>query len=746
MILPSAFTNDELTPAAKSKVSAALSQLSGPFAVRSSALSEDSAQASFAGEFETVLDVNTEAAVLQAIQTVRQSRHAERVQAYSAAQNLDTAHEMAVVVQQLVRADLAGVLFTADPVTGSHGRMVGNYVHGLGESLVSGEANAQSFTLQRPSGKYEGAEGLRRHARALSKLGTRLEAEAGAPQDIEWAIAGGRLYLLQARPITTFNAFNPLTFEWNDSLAGDYLWTNTNYGEAIPHVMTPATWSMIQILQEEFLPFPLPGHHPIMGNIGGRFYMNISVVASMLASIGMKRARLKYESEEFFGTLSDDIEVPLLPFTFWDIAFTVLPRVPGLMSRAAANRRRVPEFLAQVGPRYADLLQRIEHSPTPAALLPLWRELRDFFSETCLMLQAGTSQYENAYRPLRHTLRKLVGEAETPTLLTGLSEGADRLASLGPVLGLAQVAQGTLSREAYATQWGHRGPDELELAVPRPVEDPAWLDGQLAQCQPAQVEALLAGQQTRRAEAWARLTQAHPRQAATLQKKSAQAAQAARNREAIRSELVRGASVWRAFYLRAAELLNLKDEVFFLTLDEIRAVLSGEASALAFIPARRATHARLNALPPYPSMIRGRFNPEQWAADPNRRSDFYHPNATLPPASNGHLTGFPGAMGVVEGTVRVLHSMEHSADFQNGEILVTTTTNVGWTPLFPRAAAIVTDVGAPLSHAAIVARELGIPAVVGCGNATMRLRTGDRVRVNGGQGIVEVLSNGVVTN
>ena len=89
--------------------------------------------------------------------------------------------------------------------------------------------------------------------------------------------------------------------------------------------------------------------------------------------------------------------------------------------------------------------------------------------------------------------------------------------------------------------------------------------------------------------------------------------------------------------------------------------------------------------------------------------------------------------------VRVIHSVEDGGALQPGEILVATTTNVGWTPLFPRAAAIVTDVGAPLSHAAIVARELGLPAVVGCGNATMRLKTGDRVRVNGGQGWVEVL-------
>ena len=103
------------------------------------------------------------------------------------------------------------------------------------------------------------------------------------------------------------------------------------------------------------------------------------------------------------------------------------------------------------------------------------------------------------------------------------------------------------------------------------------------------------------------------------------------------------------------------------------------------------------------------------------------------------VRGFPGSAGVVTGPVRVLADVADGGQLQAGEVLVTTVTNVGWTPLFPRVAAVVTDVGAPLSHAAIVARELGIPAVVGCGNATMRLRTGDRVRVDGAAGTVEVL-------
>jgi pyruvate,water dikinase len=140
-------------------------------------------------------------------------------------------------------------------------------------------------------------------------------------------------------------------------------------------------------------------------------------------------------------------------------------------------------------------------------------------------------------------------------------------------------------------------------------------------------------------------------------------------------------------------------------------------------------------------VIRGRFDPVRWAADPARRSDVFDEHGQEA-ARSDQVRGFPGASGVAEGVARVVLSADDGEALLPGEVLVTAVTNVGWTPLFPRAAAVVTDVGAPLSHAAIVARELGIPAVVGCGNATMRLRTGDRVRVDGEHGTVEVLAPG----
>ncbi|MGP4016063.1 PEP-utilizing enzyme [Saccharopolyspora sp. 5N708] len=245
-------------------------------------------------------------------------------------------------------------------------------------------------------------------------------------------------------------------------------------------------------------------------------------------------------------------------------------------------------------------------------------------------------------------------------------------------------------------------------------------------------------QERARDAAWARLASRFPRRQRALRRRVASAGRAARGREAARSEVIRAFWVLRAFALRAGELIGCGGDVFFLRIEEVLAVLGGSREPLVAVADRRRAYQACVALGPYPTLIRGRFDPLRWAARADRRFDVFDESTRLAPVS-GSVRGFAGAAGVVEGVVRVLGSVAEGDALRAGEVLVTTVTNVGWTPLFPRVAAVVTDVGAPLSHAAIVARELGIPAVVGCGNATARLRSGDRVRVDGAAGTVEVL-------
>lgn len=746
IISADAFNGPSLRPEVWPEVERRLRQLQNgrgpiPVAVRSSAVSEDSAQASFAGEFESVLGLVGDEEIRRAILAVRRSGETDRVHAYSQAQGIDGRHRLAVLVQRIVPAEMAGVLFTADPVSGSQNHMSGNFVYGLGEKLVAGEAMPQTFTLARPKGSYTGPPALQRYGRQLFKLGRQLEAELEGPQDIEWALAGGRLYLLQARPITTMQPYNPATGEWNDSRRGHYLWTNANFGEAVPDVMTPMTWSMLQIYGRETFTIPLPDAHPLFGNIGGRLYLNASLAASMMKAIGFNDARVQAQTREFFGYLPPATEIPLIPFSRWAVIKAFLKAAPAAMRRVRRQRKQLAAFTTTVPAQAAGFQQQIARAQTTAELLALWQQLLPLFRQACQMLQAGTGLFEDLVRPLRRDLTRWVGENDANTLLSGFSQQGDPLASLGPILGLWQVAQGQISREDYTRQYGHRGPHEFELSRPRPAEEPDWIRQQTAHLQDIDVPTLLARQETGRQAAWAHLRRSQPRRRSKAAARLAEVAAAARGREAIRSEVVRLVAVLRAFALRAGALSGLGDGVFFLRLEELAELLAGEATAVAHVPARRQAHARFTALPPYPGLIIGRFDPHQWAADPNRRLDIYDPNAAISTTPAGQtLAGFPGAAGEVEGYVRRLDTVEEGTQLQPGEILVTATTNVGWTPLFAKAAAIITDVGAPLSHAAIVARELGIPAVVGTGNATMRLQTGDRVRLDGRRGVIEILT------
>jgi pyruvate,water dikinase len=298
-----------------------------------------------------------------------------------------------------------------------------------------------------------------------------------------------------------------------------------------------------------------------------------------------------------------------------------------------------------------------------------------------------------------------------------------------------------MSGAEYIDRYGHRGPHESELYAPMPGEDPDWLEKRLADFTQSgvDVEALITRQHALSSAAWQRFQERFPDKYPTFHRRMQQVAAAAQKREAFRSEVIRVSQLTRQFLLKVGSVTGIHDSVFFLTVDEMTALLAGDRSALSAVPARKDMYQRQCALPPYPAIIYGRFDPFQWAADPNRRSDFFDARQTRSTVIPHTIQGFPGAAGFAEGIVRRIDRVEDGCQILPGEILVTTTTNIGWTILFPRLAAIITDVGAPLSHAAIVARELGIPAVVGCGNATMLLKTGDRVRVDGGAGTVALM-------
>lgn len=737
-------------------------------AVRSSATAEDLPGMSFAGQQQSFLNIHGDEALVDAVKACWASLWTARAIQYRSRQGIDHASvTMGVVVQKLVLADAAGILFTADPVTGARDKLLINAAFGLGEAVVGGDVSPDTIVVDKskmvienqtisskkvmtersdkgtrtvPVALEKQDEPVLNSAEALdlARLGVRVEALWGGPVDIEWARAAGELFLLQARPITGLREPPPQLLTWNDSLLGDYLWTSANVGEAIPHVMTPITWSIVQRFMTDAMFEQNIAGHLLYGNIGGRFYLNLSVMAGMAAAFGMK-GKIDHATEQVFGRLPEGLQMPDPKISRWKLLKELLPTAFRAKRRVQANLKELPNFLQTAAKRSEELRLASKQAKSAPELVNLWHDkIEPFFRQACQMLQAAGKQDGTGLTEARRELRDRVGETDANTLLTGLHGSSGELASLGPLLGLTKVANGEMSRDEYARLYGHRSTDEFEISIPRPAEDPDWIDRQLARLQSVVdgPRELLAKKEAERNVVWQRLASKSPRELAKIRRDVDRWSAIARGREFARSESIRCFWVARSFVLRAGEITGQSDAIFFLTIDEILALLSGDQSSLAHVDQRRATYEAYSALPAYPTLIRGAFEPFEWAKNPNRRSDLFDATASAPIASDT-IRGFPGAIGIVEGRVRVLASPEEGDALQTGEILVTTVTNIGWTPIFPRAAAVVTDVGAPLSHAAIVARELGIPAVVGCGNAMMRLKTGDLVRVDGARGIVE---------
>ncbi|WP_067475709.1 PEP/pyruvate-binding domain-containing protein [Actinomadura hibisca] len=729
-------------------------------AVRPSGSAEDVPDPS-AERQDTYLDVRGDAELLEAVRRCWRSLWSARAIAHRYEHGLRHADAaVAVVVQNMVASDVSGLMYTSGPVDGAADQVVISASWGLGGAVVGERDDPDLLVLDKASGTIltqSVADKAERtsdageiepvppelrarpalppdQAAELARLAVRIEELAGRPATVEWAWRDGP-WILQVRPLTPAGQPElgpPATGDAHgdalgrdDGLDGDHLWTRAELGEAAPDVLTPLSWSLV----ERMLGAAMPGDGAF-GSIGGRLYLNLGQAAAFTRQETL---------EQLYGRLPADVAV-----SRERPAASALPAAV----RSVVERRKLPDFLASSPSRCAALRQRIEHARYPEELTRLWRDaLRSLVTEAGHMLAA----VPGGPAGVRAELAELVGPDDADAMLSGLRVpagaagtaravlGEAELAAVGPVVGLARLAHGTLDRPAYLREWGHRGAHEFEVAMPRPAEDPGWIDRQLMALGEAGRDAA-ALRDLRRDEnraAWERFRVRYPAKVAATRRKVGRWARSAHLRDAARSEAARVFWVMRAFVLRAGEMTGYGSDLFFLDIEEVVDVLRGREEALAEVPARRRVNLRYRTLPVYPALVRGPFDPFAWATDPGRRTDYHGPGT--PPRDDDTIIGMSGSAGTAEGRVRVLHSPEEGGALRPGEILVAPVANVGWTPLFPRAAALVTDVGAPLSHAAGAARELGLPAVVGTGDATMRLRTGDHVRVDGATGAVRLV-------
>ncbi|MBO4748964.1 MAG: hypothetical protein J5546_01465, partial [Lachnospiraceae bacterium] len=749
VILASAW-EEENKAAAQAELEALLASLDDQvtYAVRSSALNEDGEVASFAGQYETVTDVRRED-IPQAVQQVIASAQNANVQAYvewqagqaaeatprvsQDAQPASQQSPISIVIQHFIHAEFAGVLFTADAITGKDEEMVGNYVHGAGEKLVSGAENAETFRLGAIKFSYDGPAEFAPYAKKLASYGKTIRNLYGMPMDIEWAVAGGKIYILQARPITTLQRANMDTYDINGTRAGYKLLTRTNVGEIFMKPVSPMTYSVLEKINE------ILGMPQWLDNVCGQPYMNISVMCSIAVAFGKDRQKAYESMKGLVGKAPEGVEVPVSPFDkkaflkrIWTLFF---PKQKSKLTKK--QKKEMVRDLADISRGMMDEIRKVESLEAlneywEGAMLP---KLRDGMAS--VIGQSGTSML-----PLFNTrsqIGKIAGE-EMAERLCGGCLGV--MESMKPLFLISDVISGKITKEEYIKSCGQRCPNEMELMAVHPYEDESYVDRLIEEhrANPVDFYGLQASQRAQYEVALAEFKSKYPSKKRWIDRKIARFVQANSFREDLRSKGVWIFCVFREFIKRAGEISGLGDDIFMMTFDELFAYLKGDAAAAAHVKARRATYEKYQTYEPFPNIILGRFDAEAWMADPARRNDAYIQDVKLDDASDAQVKGFAGAAGEVRGFVRVIKDVEHIGEVQDGDILVTGATNVGWTPVFSKVAAIVTDIGAPLSHAAIIARECGIPAVVGCGNATTVLHTGDEVIVNGTAGTVIVVN------
>jgi len=770
-----------------------------PVAVRSSATAEDLPGLSFAGQQDTYLNIVGADALLDAVKRCWGSLWTARAIGYRARNNIapdDVA--LAVVVQQLIPAEVAGVLFTANPLTGKRDEIVIDASYGLGEAIVSGQVEPDHYVVDPRSwqitGRKLGAKAFAIVPRAaggtdqvtrggdqqalpdvqiieLAQVSRRVAAHFGSPQDIEWAWADGQLYLLQSRPITSLYPLPDLPAAPDDPRV--YFSFNSVQGVLDP--FTPLGSDLLQLLGNGFLRL-FKIQRPVQQVIpaaGGRLFIDITDITRLwLAAL----RRLDPGARQALSQLIDKGQVglrspPLAP-ALWRLLPTLAPfqlrvaialRTPDFArARALAatdaflNDARVRSAAART---LTDQLEAIEFDLSRA--IPIILPSVGPVVAPGLVLMGTISGW----------LERWLGLPSSAVfeLLRGLPHNVTtemdlRLWALAHAIGADAAARDTLLRmpveeqvAAYARdalpataqraikqfldQYGMRAVAEIDIGRPRWRDDPTpilqIIHGYLQLDDPNQAPDVLfergAAEAARLAEEWtaqARRTRFGAIRARLLGGAIDRMRRLIGLRESPKFYLISLLGIYRdALLVYAGELvargaLAQVDDIFFLSFEQLRRFARGEGLDLkGLVASQRAEyeHNRSNRRMPRLLLSTGEA--------------FYD---GLGEAGTSDLIGDPVSPGVVEGTVRVVHD-PRGVRLAPGEILVCPATDPGWTPLFLTAGGLVMEVGGMVTHGSVVAREYGIPAVVGVQAATTRLHTGQRVRVDGTQGRITLL-------
>ena len=730
----------------------------GAYAVRSSATAEDLPTASFAGQHDTYLNVVGTAAILEHVSRCWASLFTERAVTYRLRNGFDHRKVgMAVVVQRMVFPQVAGILFTADPVTGNRKVASVEASFGLGEALVAGLVNADVYKVRDGEvvAKTVGAErvALRdEQLLRLVRLGRRIEAHFGRPQDIEWCLVDDDFQIVQSRPITTLF---PAPSVADEQL---HVFVSVGHGQMMTDAMKPLGLSMWQLTTAR-----------PMSEAAGRLFVDVT---ADLASPPRRTALLEMlgRSDPLTGdalqhivdrgdviqSLPEDGPRAAPP----DGAATPLPTdhaiVAALIERTQASIAALKrDIQTKSGTALLDFIL--------ADILEGKRILFDRQSHQAIMAGMEATWW------LNEKLQAWLGEKNAADVLTqsvpnnitsemglALLDVADAIRPHPEVVAflrrvededflndLAALPGGRNARDAiraWLDKYGMRGVGEIDITRPRWTERPTMLlpilIGHIENFEPGaaarRFDQGLQEARKKEQELLARLRALPdgPARAAEAKQMIDRVRTFAGYREYPKYGKVSRDFVYKQALMQEAErlvqagVLRERDDIFYLRFEELQDVVRTEHADQQLVRQRKDAFQSNQALPP----------PRVMTSEGEIIVGRYNRDGVAP----GALVGLPVSAGTIEGRARLILDIA-DANLQTGDILVTTYTDPSWTPLFVAIKGLVTEVGGLMTHGAVIAREYGLPAVVGVEHATRLIRDGQRIRVDGTNGTVEIV-------
>ncbi len=772
------------------------------YAVRSSATAEDLPTASFAGQQETYLNVQGSEQLLQAVRNCWASLFTDRSIVYRVQNGFDHRSVfLSVVVQRMVFPQVAGIMFTADPVTGNRKIVSIDASFGLGEALVSGIVSADLYQVRsdrlikkqiarKALAIYAKAEGgtaqeeireemqttpalTEEQALELARMGRRIEEHFGSPQDIEWCLADNEIFILQSRPITTLYPVPPVS---DDKL---HLFLSFGHPQMMTEAIKPLGISVLRTLAPVGKDSPQAESRFLL-EAGGRLYFDITQLLEY-PQVRQRLPEIARNVDELLGkavqTFSESAEFQAERHIDKKLKFAqvkkVIPKVLAILRNILYrnNDKAIDEMNRFITNQIQENRQRLQEVSGPARMTQIQNTLSTLMPTVFLKIIQYLGSAIVTYKLIESLSQKWLGDT---TELGSISKSppGNVTTEMGLALGdladavrehpavseyLAQAADATFWDglravpggekvtplfQKFMERYGMRGTGEIDVTRPRWREAlTQWLPiivSHIKNTPPGQHRlAFLAGKEEAERAAirlferlrqtpWGFFKARLMQRLIKVHRSLIGLRESPKYLIVQHLDLIKQALLQEAALLVKAAILDHPEDIYWLSLTEIKALIETQRLDRSVITSRREKFQHDELLTP----------PRAFTSEGEIISA--KPRVHVPP---GALAGSPVSAGTVEGRARVILKLE-DARMDKGDILVAPYTDPAWTPLFPLAAGLVTEVGGLMTHGSVVAREYGIPAVVGVEHATLTIKDGQKIRVDGTQGIVTLLEAG----